>query len=176
MERSLTVLLPVHNAEATLAATATRILEVVCELTDRFELVIIDDGSADGTSEIGDELSRSYPQVRLLRHGESIGREAAIRIGLQQSDGQIVLVYGEAGGVAVDGIARLWRTAAAGSPIGPPTVLPGPHGRHPPAEESAAERRGFRIIDRRANQRPPRASGPTRPNYLSRLRDFVAEE
>ncbi len=102
MERSLTVLLPVHDAQSTLAGTVLEVLEVVSDLAERFELVIIDDGSSDATSEIGDELARYYPQVRLVRHGERLGRESAVRTGLRHSSGRAVLVFDETCPSAID--------------------------------------------------------------------------
>jgi cellulose synthase/poly-beta-1,6-N-acetylglucosamine synthase-like glycosyltransferase len=92
LERSLTVLLPVQDAQATLADTVAQVLELAADLTDRFELVIIDDGSTDATSEVADELSRRYPQVRMVRHGKPLGRDAALRAGLAQSQGEVVFI------------------------------------------------------------------------------------
>jgi glycosyltransferase involved in cell wall biosynthesis len=92
VERSLTVLLPVQDAQATLTETVEEVLDVAAELTDRFELLIIDDGSADATSEIAHELTRHYPQVRAIRHSKPLGRDAALRTGLAQSRGEVVFV------------------------------------------------------------------------------------
>lgn len=92
MERSLTVLLPVQDAQSTLADTVAEVLEVASDLTDRFELLIIDDGSTDATSEVAEELTRYYPQVRAVRHNRPLGRDAALRTGLAQSHGEVVFV------------------------------------------------------------------------------------
>jgi glycosyltransferase involved in cell wall biosynthesis len=70
----------------------TEVLDVAADLTDRFELLIIDDGSADATSEVADELTRHYPQVRMLRHSKPQGRDAALRTGIAQSRGEVVLI------------------------------------------------------------------------------------
>ncbi len=94
LNRSLTVLLPVRDAQSTLAATVTEILEMASDLSERFELLIIDDGSSDATSEIAHELSRRYPQIRTLRHDKPLGEEAALRAGLAQSRGDVVFVRG----------------------------------------------------------------------------------
>ncbi len=92
MQRSLSVLLPVKDAQATLTASVHEILDVVADSGDRFELLIIDDGSTDATSEVAHELTRHYPQVRVVRHGTSLGREAAIRTGLERSQGEVVVL------------------------------------------------------------------------------------
>ena len=101
MERSLTVLMPVQDAQATLTETVEEVLNVASELTDRFELLIIDDGSADATSEIVHELARHYPQVRSVRHSKPMGRDAALRTGLAQSRGEVVFVHAR-NGVAME--------------------------------------------------------------------------
>jgi hypothetical protein len=98
LESSLTVLLPVQDAQATLAETVEEVLDAAAELTDRFELLIIDDGSADATSEIAHELTRHYPQVRAIRHSKPLGREAAVRTGLAQSRGEVVFIRAKEGG------------------------------------------------------------------------------
>ena len=92
MERSLTVLLPVQDVQSTLADTVAEVLEAASDLTDRFELLIIDDGSTDATCEVTEELIRHYPQVRAIRHSRPLGHDAALRTGLAQSHGEVVFV------------------------------------------------------------------------------------
>ena len=100
VQRLLSVLLPVKDAQATLAASVHEILDVATDSGEQFELLIIDDGSTDATSEVAHELTRHYPQIRVVRHGTSLGREAAIRTGLQRSQGE-------------DGVAGRARTAVS---------------------------------------------------------------
>ena len=109
MERSLSVLLPVRNVQSSLAATVHEILDVLPELTRHFELVIIDDGSRDATIEVADELAAGYPQIRVLRHGEPLGRAAAIRTGIRQSQGDVIFLRDEDCGLPIDELPRLWR-------------------------------------------------------------------
>jgi glycosyltransferase involved in cell wall biosynthesis len=92
VQRSLSVLLPVKDAQATLSDSVHEILDVVADSGDRFEVLIIDDGSTDATNEVAHELTRHYPQIRLLRHHTPLGREEAIRTGLKQSQGEVVLL------------------------------------------------------------------------------------
>jgi cellulose synthase/poly-beta-1,6-N-acetylglucosamine synthase-like glycosyltransferase len=92
LERSVTVLLPVQDAQSTLADTVVEVLEAASDMTHRFELLIIDDGSTDATGEVAAELSRYYPQVRAIRHCRRLGREAAVQTGLAHSRGEVVFV------------------------------------------------------------------------------------
>lgn len=52
LTRTLSVLLPVHNAQATLEADIGQMLDVLPELTHDFHLMILDDGSTDATCEV----------------------------------------------------------------------------------------------------------------------------
>ena len=98
MQRSLSVLLPVRDCQSTLVPLVHETLDLLTDSIDRFELLIIDDGSIDATGEVADELTRRYPQVRVVGHGASLGREAAIRTGLKRSQGEVVVTRDENGG------------------------------------------------------------------------------
>ena len=91
MTPPLSVLLPVHNVQATLAPDVAKLLDTLPELTAWFDLLIIDDGSTDATCEIAEELVTEYPQVRLMRHAVRRGVEGAWRVGLGRTDAPIVL-------------------------------------------------------------------------------------
>ena len=109
MERSLSVLLPVQNAQATLAGSVAELLEVLPELTSLFELVIIDDGSTDATLEVADMLATSYPQIRVVFHSRSIGWDGAVRTGLQRATGDVVFLRNDEGTLVLDEIHKLWQ-------------------------------------------------------------------
>ncbi|MCE5268969.1 MAG: glycosyltransferase [Planctomycetaceae bacterium] len=101
MQRSVSILLPVKDAQATLHQNVHEILDVVADSGEPFELLIIDDGSTDATSEVAHELTRDYPQVRLIRHAAPLGQDAAIRSGLRRSRGQTVLLRDNEQGFSV---------------------------------------------------------------------------
>lgn len=119
MQGSLSVLLPVKDAQATLAAAVHEILDVATDSGEQFELLIIDDGSTDATSEVAHELTYHYPQVRVVRHHTSLGREAAIRTGLQRSQGKTVVLGNEDGSFRVIQNAHDGRASAPSRPAVP---------------------------------------------------------
>lgn len=109
LARSLSVVLPVHNAQSTVAAVVEGLLEVLPELTGDFEVVVVDDGSADATIEVVDDLAACYPQVRAFRHATQEGRVAAVCTAMRRSRGEILLVKDQHCPLAADQIPRLWR-------------------------------------------------------------------
>ena len=74
----------------------TVVLEQLAELTRldvTFELVIIDDGSTDGTGEEADRLAEAHPEVRVIHHGENRGLGGVYRTGFTESRGVFVTFF-----------------------------------------------------------------------------------
>jgi glycosyltransferase involved in cell wall biosynthesis len=82
---SLSILMPVFNERATIEAAVADALEAELPVESR-ELVIVDDGSRDGTREL--LLERTWPEnVRVVTHDKNRGKGAAVRTGLQHAGG-----------------------------------------------------------------------------------------
>jgi glycosyltransferase involved in cell wall biosynthesis len=105
---SLSIIVPVRNAEALLAGHIGRLLDLLPDLTDRFEIVVVDDASADHTVELARDLAREYPQVRLICHGEMRGKDSAIKTGLQWAQGRTVFVQEDPLTPSHTDLRRLW--------------------------------------------------------------------
>jgi glycosyltransferase involved in cell wall biosynthesis len=80
----LSILMPAYNERATIAPAIDRLLETELPV-DSFELIVVDDGSSDGTGEILEQ--RDAPQMRLLRHDRNRGKGTAIRTALAEAGG-----------------------------------------------------------------------------------------
>ena len=108
MNDTLSIIVPVRNAEGTLPSQVQDLLELLPDLTSRFEILVVDDASTDQTAEVGRELARQFPQLRVLRHGEPLGREAAIKTGVARALGQTLLVQESSSALSPTDLRRLW--------------------------------------------------------------------
>jgi glycosyltransferase involved in cell wall biosynthesis len=86
----LSVCIPVYNEEGAIATTIERCLAVEPELRaagiERFELIVVDDGSGDRSV----ETIRSYPSVRLIQHGINRGYGAALKTGFAAANHELI--------------------------------------------------------------------------------------
>jgi hypothetical protein len=89
---SLTVVLPLRNVESTLAPFLADLLDILPELTSKFEVVMVDDGSTDHTIDVAHEQSLAYPQVQLLVHPAKLGAQECLRSAIRYSHGEQLLV------------------------------------------------------------------------------------
>ena len=86
----LSVFFPAYNDSGTIASLVISALQTARRLTDDFEVIIVNDGSADGTADIADELARTYPQVRVIHHEKNRGYGGALRSGFASATQDLV--------------------------------------------------------------------------------------
>ncbi|KKQ55424.1 MAG: Glycosyltransferase, group 2 family [Parcubacteria group bacterium GW2011_GWA2_38_13] len=89
--QKITVIVPCYNEIATIEK-ALQILFSVDFQRER-EVIIVDDGSTDGTREFLEKLSHAQPEFILLFHEKNYGKGAAIRTGLNKASGDYVIVH-----------------------------------------------------------------------------------
>jgi glycosyltransferase involved in cell wall biosynthesis len=86
----LSILMPVYNELDTVETAIREVVEADLPV-DGLELVIVDDGSTDGTSRLLD--TGDWPEwVRILRHERNRGKGAAVRTALGRTTGEIVVI------------------------------------------------------------------------------------
>ena len=108
MDLSLSIVLPVHNGESTLSHDVHLLLELLPDITTRFEILIVDDASTDQTEEIAYELALQYPQLRVLRHQQRMGQQAAEQTAMTHTTGDVIFVQDEGTEPCQAEIRQLW--------------------------------------------------------------------
>jgi glycosyltransferase involved in cell wall biosynthesis len=79
---SLSIVLPCHDEEQNVAAAIHEAAAAAAATADAYEILVVDDGSADATRAIAAAASLRDPRVRLLVHDENRGYGAALRTGI----------------------------------------------------------------------------------------------
>lgn len=77
----LTIFFPAFNEEAIIEETVANALRVGASVADDLEVIVVDDGSRDGTAAVVERLAATDPRVRLVRHERNAGYGAALRTG-----------------------------------------------------------------------------------------------
>ncbi|MGH9099898.1 MAG: DUF501 domain-containing protein, partial [Acidimicrobiales bacterium] len=86
--RTMTVVVPVYNERSTVAEVIRRVRAADVPLV--MDVVVVDDGSTDGTDEVLGAISDST--VRVVRHERNRGKGAAVRTGFERATGDVVIV------------------------------------------------------------------------------------
>lgn len=88
----LSVVAPVFNEEASIAAFVEQTVVVLTEMGLDYELVLVDDGSTDSTARELHRLSLSLQNMRVVTFSRNFGHQAAITAGIFEARGQAVIV------------------------------------------------------------------------------------
>jgi dolichol-phosphate mannosyltransferase len=86
----LSVVLPAYNERENLVVLVPRIAAVLDALGQSYEIVVVDDGSTDGTR--GALKAQQHPALRCVRLRRNSGKSAALAVGLHQVEGDVVVL------------------------------------------------------------------------------------
>lgn len=87
---SMSVFFPAYNDAASIAALVRDAVAVLENLTDDYEVIVVNDGSADETPRVLDTLARELPRVRVIHHEINKGYGAALRTGFDAASKELV--------------------------------------------------------------------------------------
>jgi len=90
----LSIVLPAYNEESAVAGAVATYLRALEECATSFEIVVIDDGSADGTFAAAERAAAGHPAVRVLRNERNLGQVATVLRGIEESLGEFVMHNG----------------------------------------------------------------------------------
>jgi dolichyl-phosphate beta-glucosyltransferase len=87
----LSIIIPAYNEELRLPATLERIAEYLSECGREAEVLVVDDGSKDGTAAVAEYFRIKIPALRVVSNGENRGKGYSVRHGMQEARGRIAL-------------------------------------------------------------------------------------
>lgn len=87
---SITAFFPCYGDSGTIASMVLTAILVLEELTDDYEVLVVDDGSPDFAPQILDRLAADYKQVRVIHHPKNRGYGGALRTGFANATKELI--------------------------------------------------------------------------------------
>lgn len=102
---TLSLIIPVYNEEGAVLETVRRAYHALSDALSSFEIIVVNDGSTDGTSAILQRMS--LPNLHIVHHLKNLGNSAAIQTGLEHARGVIVATIDADGTYSPENIPAL---------------------------------------------------------------------
>jgi glycosyltransferase involved in cell wall biosynthesis len=87
---SISVFFPAYNDEGSIAELVHEAFAALPQLTDDYEVIVVNDGSGDDTATVLDELARALPRLRVVHHPRNRGYGGALRSGFESATKDLV--------------------------------------------------------------------------------------
>jgi glycosyltransferase involved in cell wall biosynthesis len=88
--QGLSIFFPAYNDSGTIASLVITALQTARRLTPDHEVIVVNDGSADTTAAILEELTRVFPEVRIVHHERNRGYGGALRSGFEHATRELI--------------------------------------------------------------------------------------
>ncbi|RPI44919.1 MAG: glycosyltransferase [Hyphomicrobiaceae bacterium] len=89
---SISCVIPAFNEARNLGTVVPRILATLTALSDRIELIVVDDGSRDDTTQVMQTLCAAHREVVYLKLSRNFGKEPALTAGIDATRGEVVVL------------------------------------------------------------------------------------
>lgn len=86
------IIIPIYNEESTLPELRNRLVEATRLLDKSFEIILIDDGSADRSFELMKQIHAEDPRFKIIRFSRNFGHQIAISAGMDVAQGEAVIL------------------------------------------------------------------------------------
>jgi len=123
----LSIVIPAYNEERRIVPTLNAIAAYLARTATKAEILVVDDGSADGTAARVRELAAAIPGLRLLSNGRNRGKGFSIRHGFSESHAPLVLLTDADLSTPIEEIEKLTpalRDGKAGVAVGSRALAP----------------------------------------------------
>ena len=104
---SLSVVLPAYNEAKNIEGTVSEAISYLREKFEQFEIIVVNDGSVDGTREVVERLSLSNPKIVLVNHPVNLGYGSALRSGFERASLDYIFFMDSDGQFKISDVDRL---------------------------------------------------------------------
>jgi dolichyl-phosphate beta-glucosyltransferase len=113
----VSVVVPAFNEERRLPPTLIDMIDFFDQQPFSYEIIVVDDGSSDLTSEVVRKFERVREQVKLIQLPKNHGKGHAVRVGVVNSRGAVVLFADADGATPIEEFHRLYKAITSGADI-----------------------------------------------------------
>lgn len=109
---AISCIMPAYNEANSLRGVVPHVLDALLALSQRVELVIVNDGSRDASEQVLNDLCTKYSQLVVVNLSRNFGKEAAITAGLNTSQGDVVFIMdadGQHPSHLLSGMLQKWK-------------------------------------------------------------------
>jgi glycosyltransferase involved in cell wall biosynthesis len=91
MKPKISIVVPLYNEEESVEKLIFSIYEAICKIGREYEIILVDDGSSDGTWTIIERLSQTVPNLRGIKFRKNFGQTAAMVAGFEAASGEVII-------------------------------------------------------------------------------------
>lgn len=113
----ISIVVPAYNEERRLPPTLLDLVDYFDRQSLAYEIIVVDDGSTDGTSEVVRKFERVREQVKLIQLPKNYGKGHAVRLGALNTHGKTILFADADGATPVSEFSKLYEAIQGGAEI-----------------------------------------------------------
>jgi dolichyl-phosphate beta-glucosyltransferase len=118
MDTTLSVIIPAYNEAQRLPAFLVSVRDYLDNRhPDRYEVIVVDDGSRDGLRQVLAPFEAVWPQLVVMQHETNQGKGAAVRTGMLAARGRLLLFADADGATPIEEVAKLAAAIEAGADV-----------------------------------------------------------
>ncbi|HDH97167.1 MAG TPA: glycosyltransferase family 2 protein [Proteobacteria bacterium] len=110
----LSVVIPAYNEETRLGPTLEKLAEFFKQVPYEVEIIVVDDGSSDGTFELARSFEPKFANMRTIKNEHNMGKGGAVKRGMISANGEFRLFYDADGSTPIEEIENAWRYLDSG--------------------------------------------------------------